>query len=186
MASPLPTVLVDTDAAGESKIITFLAEVKAYLEQDLGNASLAITDADVKHGPRTSYYHASGSAILGAAYNAGALGYVQAAAAGDTATRSFSRLSVNERITAVSVYGRANAVTAWTWKLFKQNLSTGVVTQIGATQTSAIAAAISKMPIASLTETVAADTVYWAEWTGGAAGNRFLGVEVVSDKIAVP
>lgn len=185
MASPLPTVLVDTDAAGESKIITFLAEVKAYLEQDLGNASLAITDADVKHGSRTTYYHASAGTTLGAVYNAGTLGYWQSAAGADTVTVPLE-LAVNERITAVSFYGRANAVTAWSWKLYKQNLLTGVVTQVGATQTSAIAAAISKMPIASLTETIAADTVYWAEWTGGAAGNRAYGVEVVSDRIAVP
>lgn len=186
MTSPLPTVLVDTDAAGTSAFITFLAEVKQYLEAKVGNTSFTIADADVKHGTRTVYYHAGvGVPTAGSAFTAGTSMFWQGAAAGDTVVVPLKQ-AINERVTAVSVYGRSAGVTAWTWKLWQQNLSTGTVTQIGSTQTSGTAAFIEKKSITGLTTTIASDIVIVAEWTAGANGNRVYGVEVQFDKVATP
>src|SRR5262249_10916801 len=157
-----------------------------YVAQKLGNASLNVTDADVKHGTRIVYYGAATGQQVGTnAFNTGTSQYWQGAAAGDIVEFNVDQ-AINERITAVSVYGRANGTTAWTWKLYKANALTGTVTQINPTQTSGTAAAIQKLSIASLTETVSADTYYAAEWTAGASGNRVYAVEVQFDKVATP
>lgn len=186
MANPLPTVLVDTDANGESLIIAFLAETKAYLEQKIGNASFSIADADVKHGSRVVYYAAATGQPTGtSAFSGGTSQFWQGAAAGDTVNLGLDQ-AVNERVTQISVYGRANGTTAWSFKAYTVNLSTGVVTQLGATQTSGTAAAIQKLSITGLTQTIAADTLLVVEWTAGASGNRVYGVEVTFDKSATP
>lgn len=184
--SPLPTPGVTVGPTWASQLNDALTELQQIIAQKLGNASLNITDADVKHGTRTVYYHAAAGVPVGtSAFTAGTSMFWQGAAAGDTVTVPIEQ-AINERITAVAVYGRANGATAWSWKLYSQNLSTGVVTQIGSTQTSAITAAISKLPIAALTQTITSDVVFVAEWTAGASGNRVYGVEVQFDKVATP
>lgn len=185
MSATLPTVGVDAGPGWATALNTFLTEVKGYVENKLGNASLNVTDADIKHGTRTVYYDACVAQTVGATFTAGTSQYWAAAGAGDTVTFALDQ-AVNERITAVAVYGRANGATAWTWKLYTKNLATGVVTQVGSTQTSATAAAIEKKQIASLTQTIGSDTVLIAEWTSGAAANRCYGLEVQFDKVATP
>lgn len=184
--SPLPVVGVDVGPAWASALNTAIAELQAIVTPKLGNTQLNVTDADIKHGTRTFQIAAAAGVGVGAAFNAGLLQYWQGAAAGDTVTFSISPIAVNDRVTAVYVYGRANGVTAWSWKLYTLNMTTGVVTQVGATQTSLTPANIQALPITGLTQTLALDTVLIAEWTAGAAGNRCLGGAVQFDKIATP
>lgn len=184
--SPLPTPGVDPGPGWATTLNTAIIELQGYVSAKLGNASLNITDADVLHGNRTIYYGAASGQTLGTnVFTGGTSQFWQGAASGDTVTFCFDQ-AINERIKSVSVYGRANGATAWSWKLYQSVMTTGVVTQIGSTQTSAITAAISKLPITGLTQTIATDTVYCAEWTAGASGNRVYGGEVVFDKIATP
>lgn len=186
MVTPLPVAGVTAGPAWASMLLARFVEVQAYLEAKLTNASLNLSaDADVLHGPRTVEYGAALAHPVGATFQAGALQYMLAAGAADTVTQAFPR-AVNDRITAVSVTGRANGVTAWSWKLFSVNMSTGVVTQVGTTQTSAITAAISTLPITLLTSTIGASTYLVAEWTSGAAANRYLGSELIFDKVVAP
>lgn len=184
--SPLPVPGVDVGPGWATTLNTAITELQGYVALKIGNASLNITDADVKHGARTVYYGAASCQGLGTSAFTGATSqFWQGAAAGDTVACVVDQ-AINERITAVSVYGRANGATAWSWKLYSVNASTGVVTQVGSTQTSAITAAISKLSVSALTQTVATDTYYVAEWTAGASGNREYAVELVFDKTATP
>ena len=187
MASPMPTVLVDTDAAGESKFVTRETEVQGYLEQKITNASLNVTDADIKHGPRTVLLSSAAAVPIGGAptTNAAVDFYWNSAAAANVITLNLP-LDPNRRIASVSMYGRANGAQAWVFQLYKLNMATGVSTQIGTNQTSAITAAISILSITGLTETTVADTVYYGIWTSLGAGQRFYGMAVTYDKVATP
>ena len=143
--SPLPTVGVTIGPSWASQLNTALLELQTIVTPRLGNAQIDLgTDADVKHGTRTVYYHAGAGQPTGtSAFTGGSSMYWQGAAAGDTVVVPLEQ-AINERITAVSVYGRANGATAWTWKLYSVNLLSGVVTQVGSTQTSATAAEIGR------------------------------------------
>lgn len=186
--APLPVVGVDIGPTAASMVNTAIAELQAIVtpkiiptEIDLGN------DGELKHGSRVIHIHAAAGVPTGtSAFTGGTSMFWQGAAAGDTVVMSLSPLAVNDRVRSVFVYGRANGVTAWTCKLYSQNMITGVVTQIGSTLTSGTAAAIQALNFGALTQTLAADTVLLVEWTAGAAGNRVIGVEVQFDKIATP
>lgn len=186
MATPLPTVLVDDDATGESKFVTRNVEIQGYLEQKITNTSLNITDADIRHGARTVYL----SAIAGVP--------TSGTAAPNTATDFFWNstgvativlnlpFDANRRIATVNMYGRANATNSWTFQLYKFNMTTGVATQLGTTQTSTITASPSTLTVTGLTETTVAATVYYGIWTSGGTNCRFYGASFTYDKIAVP
>lgn len=183
--SPLPAIF-DVGPGWASAVNAALLELQQIVALKLGNASLNVTDADVKHGTRTAYYHASAGTPTGTSAFTGATSmFWQGAAAGDTVVIPIEQ-AINERVTAVSVYGRSAGVTAWTWKLWSVNLLTGSVSQISTTQTSGTAAAIEKKSITGLTQTIGSDTVIVAEWIAGASGNRVYGVEVQFDKVATP
>lgn len=184
--NPLPTPGVDPGPAWASTLNAAISELQQIVAQKLGNASLNITDGDVLHGMKVIHVHAAAAVPTGtSAFTGGTSMYWQGAAAGDTAAFSLPP-AFNDRVRSVFVYGRANGTTAWTCKLYSQNMLTGVVTQLGSTLTSGTAAAIQALNFGALTQTLAADTVLLVEWTAGASGNRVYGVEVQFDKISGP
>ena len=185
MTATVPTVGVDTDAVGQGKVVAFITEAKALLEASIGVGSIDIsTSSGIKHGPRTvtcgvaTQRSTSGSPV----YTGGTTQYWEAAGASDEVTIEIAPPSAYERITAVTCTGRCAGVTAWTAKLYKKVLSTGVVTQVGSTLTSGTAAAIETLTLSSLTETCASGTYYFLIWTSGAASNRVSGYSVTYDK----
>ena len=186
MSATLPTVLVDTDAVGQAAIITWCTEAKALLEAKVATASVNIgTDQDILHGQRTLVLGAClGAATSGTPTLTGSTSQYWSAGGGTDEVIFPIPLDINRRIISVSMYGRANGATAWTFELYKFDLSTGTATQIGSTQTSAVTAAISAKTVGSLTESVGSPVYYFGLWTSGASTNRCLGVKAVFDKVA--
>lgn len=185
MTTVLPTVGVDTDADGQAAVLDRLTECQEYLEARLGNDSLALgTDPDVFHGTRVQNIPGSAGLATVGSLTAPAIATPYWVASGGTDEVCFPIcLDVHQRIKAVSMYGRANGATAWTFKLWKIDMSVGSATQIGSTQTSAITLAISNLSVGSLTETIASGVYYVAVFTAGASGNRTYGCTVSYDRV---
>lgn len=187
--APVP-LLTDPFPQAQAAILAWMQEVAAeYLATKLGNANLDLgTDADILHGARPLRMAAAAAQLSAGAptFSGGGANQYWLAAGGTDEVTFALPLSTNDRIVEVSVYGRANGVTAWRFGLYSMNPTTGVVTQVGGNVTSATGAAHEKKTLTALTTTVALDIVYLLRVELLAAANRCLGCEVKFDKVAVP
>jgi hypothetical protein len=180
-AAPLPTPGVTASPTFESQLLAWCQEAEGKLEQKIGQADLAVTTGDLAtHGTRTIELPAAGATGVTATYDA-ANGYWSAVGAGNTVTTPLA-VQPGQRITGVACHGR-NGGVAWSLTVYKIEKLTGTVTPIGTVNSGAVAGTIEKKSIPPLTEVVLADYGYFARWTAGGAGDRFLGAQLQVDRI---
>lgn len=178
--TPLPTPGVTASPTFEAQLIARHQEIQAKLEQKVGQGDLAVTTGDLAtHGNRPLELPAAGVTATDATYDvAGA--YWAAAAGGNTVVQALP-VQPGQRIKVVACHGR-NSGVAWTLKVFKVDKATGTVTELATVSSGVVAATIEKKSIA-LTETVLDDVGYFAKWTAGGAGDRYLGARLEVDRV---
>lgn len=181
----LPTVSVTPGPDWASQLNAAISELQQIIAQKLGNASLNITDADVKHGARTVRYGPNLAAATAGTPALSSVGDAWTAAAGTDRIVWSLPFADNDRITAISVYAEVAVATAWSAELQQWNALTGGFSSI-ATATSTTAAGITKLSLSMSPTAVVSPLYYQIRWSALGAGNKLRAAEVIFDKITTP
>lgn len=183
--STLPTVSVTPGPDWASQLNAAISELQQIVAQKLGNGSLNITDADVKHGSRTVRFGPILASATAGTPTLSSVGDAWTAAAGTDRIIWSLPLADNDRILSVSVYAEVAVATAWSFELQQWSALTGVFASIGIA-TSTTAAGITKVTLSMSPTTVVSPQHYQIRWSAIGAGNKLRGAEIVYDKIATP
>lgn len=182
-ANPASTSVLMVSSAGVESASRELSIDDLTLSDDLivgGTASIA--EDDVKHSERVTSISAAAGSSPDATFHDD--GYWISNAVSQSVDIALP-LADGERIKAVLMYGRANGSSAWSFELWKLDLTARTKSQVGSTQTSGTAATGEAAAITGLTETVAQGYTYFARWNSGGTGSThsFHGIEMTVDRV---